>query len=151
MLTLSGVAFEEDTSTRQTAFNVNKQDGKWKIGINVEYMSNVFEDEDCSPCICINSFETDATQPMQLVGKTFVVEDIETADEREDLFYLFEEETFVEYKLTILDATKDTVRVECIGTAVTDGYEDSYETAKFHMDCWLPIITSAEDWAKFER
>lgn len=148
MLTIADVVFEENTKIRDTAFFFHKNKGQYEIGLDITYLSNVFEDEECSPCLNISPFETEAKELSELVGKSFCVADIETADEREDTFCLFEHEPLVQYSFTILAVENKTIHIECFGTAVTDGYAEPYATAHFELDCWLPIISCVKDWKR---
>lgn len=146
MLKIKNVIFEENTNTRDTGFFIHHIDRNYEISLDIDYLENLYNGEECSPNMCINSFETNTNQLTDLVGQEFSVKNIETALEREDTFYFYEHEPFVEYTLKVLGIENKKIHIECKGTAVIDGYADPYETAKFELDCWLPIITSAKDW-----
>jgi hypothetical protein len=150
MLILGSTSFEVNNDTRGTAFFVHKdENGNLTISFSLTCQDNQYNELYCSPSMIINDFETGAKQLQELIGKSFSVNDIETSDGREDLFYLFEHEPFVEYSLTIIDIDGNKIRIKCSGIAVTDGYAEPYETSPFEMDCWLPIITNVSDWKKF--
>lgn len=149
MLKIAGVLFEENLETRDTAFFFDEEDGEFSIALNIDYLDNNFEGENCSPSLDISFFEIENSEISQLIGKSFSVADIETAQEREDTFYLFEHEPLEEYTVTILEIKDKKIHIACKGTAVTDGYADPYQTAPFELDCWLPIITCSKDWESF--
>lgn len=146
MLNILNMSFELDRKSRQTAFFIHDENGTLEISLDVDFETIITEEDEYSPCIFINPFETKASSVEELIGECFTVKGIEKSLEREDLFYLWEHEPFVEYTLTILDVSENTVRIRCVGTAVTDGYSKPYETAPFDLDCWLPIIRNVTDW-----
>ncbi|MDF2652360.1 MAG: hypothetical protein K0Q73_8165 [Paenibacillus sp.] len=152
MLTLQGVIFNLCTDTRDTAFFIHDSDdddGTIDISIDVSFHTNTFEGDSVEPSISINPVKTNRKSLSELVGMSFKVKTVEEAEEREDTFYLWEHEPFESYVLTILDIAGDKIHIQCAGIAIIDGYAKPYKTADFSMDCWLPIITGKDDWAKY--
>lgn len=150
MLLLQDVQFEIDTKTRDTAFFISKNDNNTlDISMDISFQENIFEEESVSPCLVINEHKTNVKTLEQIFGNSFSVEDIQTADDREDTFYLYEHEPFMQYKLEILTVEKEKIHIKCVGTVITDGYANPYKTANFTLDCWLPIITNKNDWEKY--
>ena len=74
-----------------------------------------------------------------LSALSVTVSTIEEADEREDSFYLYEHEPFVEYKLEVKDIEGDKVRILLKAIVVEDGYAKPYTAASLEVDCWLKL------------
>lgn len=146
VLTLANVLFEENMKTRDTAFFFDDEDGKFSISFDIDYLSNQVEEEEWCPRLCINWFEVGTRDLFKLVGRSFSCENIQKSMEREDSFYLYEHEPFVEYRFTILAVENKKIHIEGSGTIVRDGYADPYTTAHFALNGWLPVITCAKDW-----
>ncbi len=53
-----------------------------------------------SPSICINPIDTDKSDVKELVGTTFSVKTVEESEEREDSFYLYENEPLIEHRIS---------------------------------------------------
>lgn len=150
MLILHNTTFKIKNNTRDTAFFVSDdEDGYLEYAIDVSTVDKEYEGQLVSPYLIINYIKTSAKLLFDLVGLTYEVSNIELANEREDTFYLYEHEPLEKYKISILSISDGKAHIKCEGTAITDGYSTPYETAKFQVDCWLPIITDKSDWAKF--
>jgi hypothetical protein len=65
------------------------------------------------------------------------VTSIEQADNREDTFYLYEHEPFVEYQLKIIEVDGNNFHIQIKGTVVEDGYAEPYTSASLEVDCVL--------------
>ena len=147
---LEDVKFDIDNNTRDTAFFIdNDKTGSLKISLDVTCQKNQFRDEAVTPYLVINWHKTHARNLQELVGKIFKVEDIETADKREDTFYLYEHKPLVKYQLEILSIRENKIHAKCEGISVIDSYSTPYLTADFKLDCHLPIISGKDDWAKY--
>ena len=57
----------------------------------------------------------------------------------------------VSYEVEVLEIKDSKARIRCSGIMIVDGYSDPYEEEKFEIDCLVPIIEAASDWAKFEN
>ena len=158
MLRIDDYTFNEDYTTRDTAFLFLKEEEdmescSWSIDCSFEAGKFVtggddeeeYEDESVSPSICINPIETEKHDVSELVGETFEVTNVEDAEEREDSFYIYDAEPIVEYKIQILEIKNDKIRIKCNGTMSVD-YEELHS---FEMDSWLPIIQDLSDWNKY--
>lgn len=62
---------------------------------------------------------------------------------------VFEHEPLESYIISVIEFKNDRAHIKCCGIGVTDGYAKPYKTAKFELDCYLPIITNVNDWKKF--
>lgn len=109
------------------------------VSVDILFEAGEYDGEDVTPSICINEHETEVENISQLVGKTFCVNNVDEADEREDTFYLFEHEPLENYKMSILEIENDQMHIEITGIAITDGYSKPYKTEEFFIDCWLDI------------
>ncbi len=140
-LDLGGVIFqmEQGTESKFYVFESDEDEDTITVSLDILFQDGEYEEETVSPSICINEHETGVSDITEVVGRTFTVDNIEDADEREDTFYLFEHEPMEEYQFTILEVADGKVHVQVNGTAVTDGYANPYKTEKFSVDCWLPI------------
>ncbi|MBU5484196.1 hypothetical protein KQI86_07625 [Clostridium sp. MSJ-11] len=149
LLILEDVQFDIENNTRDTAFFINNDEtDNLKVSLDVTCQKNQFRGEVVTPSLVSNWHETHARNSQELVGKIFEVENIEAADKREDTFYLYEHEPLVKYQLEILGIEENKVHVICEGISVIDGYSTPSTTADFKIDCYLPIITGKDDWAK---
>ncbi|MGY3778735.1 hypothetical protein [Isobaculum melis] len=148
-MNFENVVFELNTRTRDTVFFIFDTEDGLEYAVDCSFDSKEFYGQQIAPSLCINPILTNAVNKEELVGKSFSVENIEQADEREDTFYVFEHEPLEKYQLTILDIDNDRAHIECTGIAVIDGYSEPYKTGKFEIKCWLPIITNVSDWDKF--
>ena len=141
--------FEDDLSDRQSCFLFDKEDGSWSV--DIVFREGDFRGEIIAPSICINSIDSNKSSVKDLVGETFSVNTLEECDEREDTFYIFESEPMVSYEVEVLEIKDSKAHIRCSGIMIVDGYSDPYEEEKFEIDCLVPIIESASDWAKFEN
>ena len=119
--------------------------------MDIGFCEGDFGDETVVPAICINPIDTDKNSVEELVGEKIRVTTIEECDDREDTFYIFESEPMVSYEVEVLEIKDSKARIRCSGIMIVDGYSDPYEEEKFEIDCLLPIIEAASDWAKFEN
>ena len=87
----------------------------------------------------------------ELVGEEFEAEDIETCEDREDTFYIYEHEPMCNFKVKLIEIDGDKAHVVGSGALIVDGYADPYKVDNFEFDSWVPIILSKEDWAKYEK
>ncbi|ECB9648104.1 hypothetical protein FL871_04315 [Listeria monocytogenes] len=153
MMNFENMEFELNTNTRSTAFFIFDNEGSLEYALDCSFKANELSKElygqKIAPTLRINSIVTNECMLEGLRGKRFRIDNIEQADEREDTFYVFGHEPLENYELTILDIENDKVQIECKGVAVIDGYAEDYKTGNFEINCWLPIITSVSDWAKF--
>ena len=95
------------------------------------------EEETASPMFIINPFETGKYSIEDCIGMTFSVSNVEEADEREDSFYVFEHEPFMDYSFTIVDIKDGIAHITISGTAITDGYSRPVKTEKFSGEFWI--------------
>ncbi|MBB6713890.1 hypothetical protein [Clostridium gasigenes] len=151
-LLLEKTEFELDIQTKDSAFFVSPGDDRDGLQYSIEcsFKNKEFEGANVSPALIINWIETNVKKFENLVNLNFEVETVEEADKREDTFYVVEHEPLENYKLTVLEIQNDKAHIKCIGTAIIDGYSVPYTTGEFEIDCWLPIITNQNDWAKFD-
>lgn len=145
MLKINDFEFTENYITRDTCFMFFKDEDTnsyvWSIDCLFE---GEFEDEFVEPSICINPIETDKETLYDLAGEYFELSDPEEAEEREDLFGIYDDEPVEEYKIEIIEFKDNKVKIKCNGTVSID--EESYP---FSMDTWLPVIQEVSDWEKF--
>ncbi len=150
-LNLNGTFFELDTSNRQSAFYIFDDDEEGlAYSVDCSFTKNDYGQERVTPGLNLGTIGTSARTIEDLAGMTFEVGSIREADEREDLFYLFEHEPIVDYKLAVSEISNGRAHITCRGTAVEDGYADPYTTVPFEIDCWLPIIADKSDWEKYD-
>ncbi len=150
MLNVKNNKFNIDVQTRQTIFFVEEKETV-SFSVGIAYQDGDFDQEEVSPSININTIVTQAKTIEDLKGFEFEVADVEESDERQDRFYLFNHEPFVELKLKIVDINADFATISCRGIAVLDGYENPMLTAPFELKEKLPIIKDNADWEKFNR
>ena len=101
-----------------------------------------------SPSICINPIDTDKSDVKELVGTTFSVKTVEESEEREDSFYLYENEPLIEYRIEVLDIVEAKAHIKCNGVLILDGYAEPRIEERFEIDSWIPVIESVQDWDK---
>lgn len=151
MLKLGEFIFEDDWSNRRSSLMYFERDEdeepSWSVDIG--FSSGEYNGEEVSPALFINPIETDKESVAELVGESFSIKTIEESEYREDLFYIYEHEPFVEYELEILAIESDKAHVKCSGTIIADGYTVPSIREKFEIDSWVPVIESVEDWEKF--
>lgn len=149
-LKLNDTFFALNTNTRETAFFVfqDSEDGL-EYSVDCCFQANEFQEERVTPKLELGIISTSVRQIEDIAGMTFVVENMEEAYNREDLFYIFEHEPLMNYQLIIQEFKEDRVHILCSGTAVNDAYADPVTTATFEIDCWLPVITDIKDWEKY--
>ena len=148
-LILDGILFELNTESRSTAFFIHNDDDEYEFSLDCYFHANIFMDEEIKPYLCINAIPIGSDNMESVTGKTFEVKNIEEAMRREDTLCVFEHEPLESYKITVIEFKNDRAHIKCSGIAVTDGYARPYKTAKFELDCWLPVITNVNDWGKF--
>lgn len=144
-------SFEVSYADRQSCLMFFKEDDSSSWSLDIGFCEGDFGDETVAPAICINPIDTDKNSVEELVGEKFRVTTIEECDDREDTFYIFESEPMVSYEVEVLEIKDSKAHIRCSGIMIVDGYSDPYEEAKFEIDCLVPIIESASDWAKFEN
>ncbi|MEG0327352.1 MAG: hypothetical protein RR565_01200 [Erysipelothrix sp.] len=149
-LKFMNTTFALNTKTRNTAFFVHdSDDGNLEYSFDCSFEKSTVGEISFSPYLCINQIETSSKQIDELLGHCFEVENIENADEREDTFYIFEHEPLVRYTSVIKEIKDNWVLIHCEGVAIIDGYVRPYTKDSFELECWLPIITSVNDWEEF--
>lgn len=152
MLKIGGkYSFEDNLSNRRSCLMFFDEDDPVSWSVDIGFSEEDFGDETVSPVICINPIDTDKNSVEELVGEKIRVTTIEECDDREDTFYIFESEPMVSYELEVLEIKEGKAHIRCSGIMIVDGYSDPYEEEKFEIDCLVPIIESASDWAKFEN
>lgn len=146
MLMIDKCEFNEDCSTRDTYFMFCEDDdtGNYIWSIDCLFEEGEFEGEVVVPSICINPVETAKENLDELVGETFEITDVEEAEEREDLFEIYDSEPIVQYRVEIVEIQEDKIRVKCSGKINVEE-----ELHSFKMDSWLPVIQEVSDWEKF--
>lgn len=149
MLKLDGSLFQLDSETRDSALFVHEKVKGLEYSIELLFKIGDFNGEIVTPSLTINWIETTAKSIPELIGKTYTINNIKDADEREDTFYLYEHEPMKNYHLVIPEISGDKAHIKCTGMAIIDGYAEPIKTGKFKLDCWLPIITKKTDWEKF--
>lgn len=138
-LVLGGVNFTLDdcNETEFYIFGSDVQEGTITISFDVLFQEERFQNDMAAPFICVNSHETGKKSVAELAGTTWHVDTIEKADEREDLFYLFEHEPMEKYKFTVVEVLDQQVHIQIEGVAIVDGYAKPYQTAEFFGDIWF--------------
>lgn len=129
----------KSNETRFFIFDSDEQDGTITISFDIEFKGR-YKREKVTPIIRIDEHQTGAKNIYELVGCEFSVDSLDECDEREDLFYIFEHEPMENYKITILEVKEQEIHIAIKGVAIVDGYAEPYKTAKFKIDCWLPIV-----------
>ena len=149
-LKLNDTFFALNTNTRDTAFFVfNDSEDGLEYSVDCCFQANEFQQERVTPKLQLGIIVTSVQRIEDTAGMTFTVKNMDEAYNRDDLFYIFEQEPLVNYQLSILEFKEDRVHITCSGTAVNDGYADPITTATFEIDCWLPVITDIKDWEKY--
>lgn len=118
---------------------ISNDNGYVQFALDISTKEIKYQDDYCSPSLFINFFETEFKNIQQLIGIEVFVSNIEEADEREDTFYLYEHEPFVEYQLKIEDINNNKAHIHLKGIVVDDGYADPYTTLPLEIDCWIII------------
>lgn len=135
MFRFNGVNFEIDENGSQ--FYTDMEDGHIQFALDIKTTKGEYRGEKHAPSLDISWFDTEVTDIQNLAGIKVSVTSIEEADEREDTFYLYEHEPFVEYKLEIIDVNDNIFHVRINGTVVEDGHAKPYTTAPLEIDCFL--------------
>ena len=153
MLKIGKYHFEETWKNRMTSIMYFEADedecAQWSVDIAFE--NGEYEGEEIAPNICINPIDTEKNSVEELVGEEFEAEDIETCEDREDTFYIYEHEPMCNFKVKLIEIDGDKAHVVGSGALIVDGYADPYKVDNFEFDSWVPIILSKEDWAKYEK
>lgn len=138
-LVLDGVTFllDDCNETEFYIFGSEEQEGTITISFDLLFQREQFQDDVIAPFIGINFHETGKTDLQALVGLTYGVEDLRQANDREDMFYVYEHEPLERYSFTILEVVDQQVHLQMEGVAIIDGYADPYLTAEFSADVWL--------------
>lgn len=153
MLKLGKFVFEDDWEDRRSSlmyFEGDEEEGElpsWCVSVG--FKEGEYNGEIVSPVLDINPIDTEKESVEELVGEIFSISTIEESEEREDLFYIYEHEPFVEYQLKVLEIKDDKAHVQCSGTLIADGYTVPSIEETFEIDSWVPVILGVEDWEKF--
>ena len=123
-----------------------EESASWAVDIG--FKPGDFEGNEISPSICINPIDTDKSDVKELVGTTFWVKTVEESEEREDSFYIYENEPLIEYRIEVLDIAEAKAHIKCNGVLILDGYAEPWIEEGFEIDSWVPVIESAQDWNK---
>ena len=123
-----------------------EESASWAVDIG--FKPGDFEGNEISPSICINPIDTDKSDVKELVGTTFWVKTVEESEEREDSFYIYENEPLIEYRIEVLDIAEAKSHIKCNGVLILDGYAEPWIEEGFEIDSWVPVIESAQDWNK---
>ena len=123
-----------------------EESASWAVDIG--FKPGDFEGNEISPSICINPIDTDKSTVKELVGTTFWVKTVEESEEREDSFYIYENEPLIEYRIEVLDIAEAKAHIKCNGVLILDGYAEPWIEEGFEIDSWVPVIESAQDWNK---
>ena len=123
-----------------------EESASWAVDIG--FKPGDFEGNEISPSICINLIDTDKSDVKELVGTTFWVKTVEESEEREDSFYIYENEPLIEYRIEVLDIAEAKAHIKCNGVLILDGYAEPWIEEGFEIDSWVPVIESAQDWNK---
>ena len=78
----------------------------------------------------------------------FFKADQEESEEREDSFYIYENEPLIEYRIEVLDIVEAKAHIKCNGMLILDGYAEPWIEERFEIDSWVPVIESVQDWDK---
>ena len=122
--------------------------GKRFMAVDIGFKPGDFEGNEISPSLCINPIDTDKSTVKELVGTTFSVKTVEESEEREDSFYIYENEPLLEYRIEILDIVEAKAHIKCNGVLILDGYAEPWIEEGFQIDSWIPVIESVQDWDK---
>ena len=150
MLKIKDFIFQDDWGDRRSCLMFFKEDREesdsWAVDIG--FKSGDFEGNEISPSICINPIDTDKSTVKELVGTTFSVKTVEESEEREDSFYIYENEPLIEYRIEVLDIVEAKAHIKCNGVLILDGYAEPWIEERFEIDSWIPVIESVQDWDK---
>ena len=150
MLKIKDVTFQEDWKDRRSCLMFFKADweesASWAVDIG--FKPGDFEGNEISPALCINPIDTDKSTVKELVGTTFSVKTALDSEEREDSFYIYENEPLTEYRIEILEIVEAKAHIKCKGVLILDGYAEPWIEERFQIDSWIPVIESVHDWDK---
>ena len=150
MLKIKDFTFQEDWENRRSCLMFFKADleesASWAVDIG--FKPGDFEGNEISPSLCINPIDTDKSTVKELVGTTFSVKTTLDSEEREDSFYIYENEPLLEYMIEILDIVEAKAHIKCNGVLILDGYAEPWIEERFQIDSWIPVIESVQDWDK---
>lgn len=138
-LVMDGVTFllDDCNETEFYVFGSDEQEGTITISFDLLFQKEQFRDDVIAPFIGINSHETGKAAVQDLVGSTYELADLRQANDREDMFYVYEHEPLERYSFTIVEIVDQQVHLQMEGVAIIDGYADPYQTAEFSVDVWL--------------
>lgn len=138
-LVLEGVTFllDDCNETEFYIFGSEEQEGTITICFDLSFQRERFRDDVIAPFIGINSHETGKTTVQALAGTTYGLADLRQANDREDMFYVYEHEPIEKYSFTIVEVLDEQIHLQMEGIAIIDGYADPYQTAEFSADVWL--------------
>ena len=149
MLKIKDFTFQEDWGDRRSCLMFFKADreesASWAVDIG--FKPGDFEGNEISPSICINPIDTDKSDVKELVGTTFSVKTVEESEEREDSFYIYENEPLIEYRIEVLEIVEAKAHIKCNGVLILDGYAEPWIEEKFEIDSWIPVSMSENPWA----
>ncbi|MEE5991687.1 MAG: hypothetical protein V3G42_00425 [Oscillospiraceae bacterium] len=151
-LILDGQEFHllDSENTRLNFFESDEEEGTLIISLDLEFERKLFqlkedegesEPEEVSPQIIINEHETGKSSIDEIIGDDYEVESVEEAEEREDLFYVYEHEPFINYTLSVVEKEGEMVHIKIEGKAIADGYSRPEKIADFSGDFWLRYKT----------
>ena len=72
------------------------QEERASWAVDIGFKPEDFEGNEISPSICSNPIDTDKSTVKELAGATFLVKTVEESEEREDSFYIYENEPLIE-------------------------------------------------------
>lgn len=141
MLLLKDVPFKTDRKTKETGLFVFENDNsKLDFSIGISFKSNVFEGEPISPYLVIDSVETSIKAVEDLTRVKFKINNTQISDYREDTFYIYEQEPFEQYELSIVDIKDKMAYIKCSGTVGIYGYSNTCKSTKFELNSRIPIV-----------
>ena len=150
MLKIKDFTFQEVWENRRSCLMLFKADrdesASWAVDIG--FKPGDFEGNEISPSLCINPIDTYKSTVKELVGTTFSVKTALDSEEREDSFYIYENEPLLEYMIEILDIVEAKAHIKCNGVLILDGYAEPWIEERFQIDSWIPVIESVQDWDK---